>query len=79
MSIVRVDSRGRMVIPKKIGVRGTNAIVIPAGSFLVVIPLPKMPEGGWLITNKSRRELKDVAEKQGRKDAIERMRRRKNI
>ncbi|MCX8188325.1 MAG: VapB-type antitoxin [Nitrososphaeria archaeon] len=79
MSIIRVDSRGRMVIPKEIGVRDTNAIIIPAESFLVVIPLPKVPGGGWLITKKSRRELKDLAEKLGRKDAIERVKRRKKI
>ncbi len=66
-----------MVIPKEVGIRDTNAIVIPAESFLVVIPLPKTPEGGWIITKKSRRELKDLAEKVGRKDAIEGARRRK--
>lgn len=38
-----------MVIPKEVGIRDTNAIVIPAESFLVVIPLPKKPEVDGLL------------------------------
>ncbi|MBO3799942.1 MAG: hypothetical protein FGF52_02650 [Candidatus Brockarchaeota archaeon] len=42
MTIVRVDESGMATIPREIGVRGTRAIVIPAGSFLT-IPLPQSP------------------------------------
>jgi len=37
MSIVSVDERGRLTLPKKTGVRKTKAIVIPSGSFIIVI------------------------------------------
>jgi len=68
-----------MVIPKEFGVRATRAVVIPAGSFLVVIPLPGAPHekaGGWLTSARSRVELKRAAEEAARRDAVERARRR---
>jgi len=43
MVIVNIDERGRMTIPKEMGVRKTRAIVMPAGSFIVTIPLPRAP------------------------------------
>lgn len=79
MAVVRVDERGRMVIPKEFRIRATKAVVIPAGSFLVVIPLPGVPHekaGGWLPSTRSRAELKRAAEEAARKDAAERARRR---
>ncbi|MEM1522242.1 MAG: hypothetical protein QW407_01515 [Thermofilaceae archaeon] len=79
VAVVRVDDRGRMVIPKEFGVRATRAVVIPAGSFLVVIPLPGAPHekaGGWLTSARSRVELKRAAEEAARRDAVERARRR---
>ena len=44
MSVVEIDERGRMTVPKKLGLRKSRAIIIPAGSFFVTIPLPKDPE-----------------------------------
>jgi bifunctional DNA-binding transcriptional regulator/antitoxin component of YhaV-PrlF toxin-antitoxin module len=41
MSVVEIDERGRMTVPKKLGLRKSRAIIIPAGSFFVTIPLPK--------------------------------------
>jgi len=41
MTVVSVDDRGRITIPKEMGIRNTRAIIIPAGSFLVTIPLPE--------------------------------------
>ncbi|MEM3944110.1 MAG: hypothetical protein QXJ59_08480 [Thermofilaceae archaeon] len=79
MAVVRVDEQGRMVIPKEFGVRATRAVIIPAGSFLVVIPLPGAPHeksGGWLTSSRSRAELKRAAEEAARRDAAERARRR---
>ncbi|MBS7645698.1 MAG: hypothetical protein QXR65_07090 [Candidatus Bathyarchaeia archaeon] len=43
MAVVKMDARGRMTIPKEIGVRDVKAIVIPAASFFVTIPLPGKP------------------------------------
>lgn len=80
MSVVSVDERGRLTLPKNIGVRDTKAVVIPAGSFIVVIPLPRSPSAhaeGWLHTEKGARELKDEAEKAAMMDACERAKRRK--
>lgn len=79
VAIVRVDERGRMVIPREFGVRATRAVVIPAGSFFVVIPLPGAPHekaGRWLPSARSRAELKRAAEGAARRDAAERARRR---
>lgn len=79
MAIVKVDERGRMTIPKGFGVRGTKTIIIPAGSFFIVIPLPKVPHEeaeGWLITEKSRSDLKIFAERLAGEDAVKRAKRR---
>jgi len=79
MAIVTVDDRGRITIPKEMGIRNTRAIIIPAGSFLVTIPLPESPQTeseGWLETEKSREELQILAEKQAGDDAIKRAKRR---
>lgn len=67
------------MIPREFGVRSTKAVIIPAGSFFVVIPLPGVPHegaGGWLPSTKSRDELKKAAEKAARRDAVERARKR---
>jgi len=82
MAIVKVDERGRMTIPKEMGVRETKTIIIPAGSFFIAIPLPKAPHekaGDWLTTEKDRRELKILAERTGKEDAVKRARRRKQL
>jgi len=44
MSVVEIDERGRVTIPKKIGLKKSRAIVIPAASFFITIPLPESPE-----------------------------------
>ncbi len=75
MSIVSVDDRGRMTIPKEMGLRNSRAVVIQAGSFIVAIPLPKEPHkeaGGWLDTEKTIKELKTQAEKIAQKEASKR-------
>jgi len=82
MSIVSVDERGRLTLPKKTGVRKTKAIVIPSGSFIIVIPLPSKSASesrNWLKTKKDRRELKRVAEKLARQDAVKRAKRRRQL
>ncbi len=79
MAVVSVDDRGRITIPKEMGIRNTRVIIIPAGSFLVTIPLPESPQTeseGWLETEKSREELQTLAEKQAGDDAIKRAKRR---
>jgi len=82
VAIVTVDERGRMTIPKEIGIRKTRAIIIPAGSFFVTIPLSKTPHekaADWLDTDKERNRLKTLAEKAAKKDAVKRAKRRKQI
>ncbi|MEM3377940.1 MAG: VapB-type antitoxin [Candidatus Bathyarchaeia archaeon] len=82
MAIVTVDERGRMTVPKELGIRKTKAIIISAGSFFVAIPLPKTPQEeakGWLATSKSRTELKSLAEKAAFEDAVKRAKRRKQL
>jgi bifunctional DNA-binding transcriptional regulator/antitoxin component of YhaV-PrlF toxin-antitoxin module len=82
MAVVTVDERGRLTIPKELGVRGTKAIIIPAGSFFVTIPLPTKPHekaGSWLPSNVERKELKVIAEKSAYENAVNRAKRRKQI
>ena len=82
MAVVIVDERGRLTIPSEMEVRDTKATLIPAGPFLIIVPLPTQPleaSGGWLRTKLSRKELKALAEKQARKDAVKRARRRKQL
>jgi virulence-associated protein VagC len=82
MAVVAVDERGRLTIPSEFQVRGTRATLIPAGSFLIVVPIPREPleaSASWLRTKLSKKELKVLAEKAARKDAVERTRRRKQV
>jgi len=82
MAIVKVDGRGRMTVPKELGIRETKAVIIPAGSFFIMISLPKTPHEkakDWLATSKSRKGLKILAEKAAKKDAVKRAKRRKQL
>jgi bifunctional DNA-binding transcriptional regulator/antitoxin component of YhaV-PrlF toxin-antitoxin module len=82
MAVVVIDQRGRLTIPSELQVRDTKATLIPAGPFMIIIPLPSRPveaSGGWLRTDRGRRELKFSAEKQARKDAVRRAKRRRQL
>ncbi len=82
MSVVEIDERGRMTVPKKMGLKKSRAIVIPAGSYFLTIPLPKEPQKeaeNWLDTKRERRELKVQAEKLAQQDAVARAKRRKQL
>lgn len=75
MSIVSVDDRGRMTIPKEMGLRDTRAVIIQAGSYIIAIPLPKDPRKaaeGWLDTDKTTRELKNEAENLAQEESSKR-------
>ena len=82
MSVVTVDERGRMTIPKDLHVKSTKAIIIPAGSFFVTIPLPTKPHekaSSWLPSKLESKELKALAEKSAFENAVKRAKRRKQI
>jgi bifunctional DNA-binding transcriptional regulator/antitoxin component of YhaV-PrlF toxin-antitoxin module len=82
VSVVEIDDRGRMTIPKQIGLKRSRAIVIPAGSFFITIPLPKTPDKeaeNWLPTTKERKQLKKEAEELAREDAVNRAKRRHQL
>jgi len=82
MAVVEIDERGRMTIPKKIGLKKSRAIVIPAGSFFITIPLSKTPQKeveNWLDTSKERKEMKVEAEKLAQADAVNRAKRRHQL
>lgn len=69
MAVVTIDERGK-------------AVVIPAGSFFVVIPVPADPykfAGSWLSTERAVKELKVIAEKRAAEDAIDRAKRRTQL
>jgi len=80
MAVVTVDERGRLTIPSEFQVRGTRATLIPAGPFFILIPIPSQSleaSASWLPTKLGRKELKALAEKAARRDALKRARRRK--
>ena len=82
MSVVEIDERGRMTIPKKLGLKKSRAIVISAGSFFVTIPLPKSPQKeaeNWLPTSKERKQLKIETERLASEDAVNRAKRRTQL
>jgi len=82
MSVVEVDERGRMTVPKEIGLRKGKAAVIPAGSFFVVIPIvgdPYKVAGSWLQTERDSRVLKKLAEEKAAEDAVGRAKRRRQL
>ncbi|MGQ9639458.1 MAG: hypothetical protein ACUVUB_03255 [Candidatus Bathyarchaeia archaeon] len=63
-----------MTIPKEVDVRSTRAIVMPAGSSFVTIPLPKVlheEKDRWLITKHDIKELKAIAEKVAGEDRFD--------
>lgn len=79
MTVVEIDERGRMTAPKKLGLKKTRAIIIPAGSFFVTIPFSKAPQKEaekWLPSNKEHKELKNLAEEAATQDAVNRAKRR---
>ena len=82
MSVVEIDDRGRMTIPKEIGLRGSKAAVIPAGSFFVVIPIigdPYQVAGGWLDAGRDAKALKESADRKAAEDATGRAKRRRQL
>jgi len=82
VAVVTVDERGRMTIPKEMGLKRGKAVVIPAGSFFVVIPVPADPHkfaGSWLSTERTVKELKVIAEKRAAEDAVGRAKRRRQL
>ena len=75
MRIVEVDSKGRIVIPKKfreeLGIE-RKVLVINAGSHLKIIPLPSDPFkvlDGAFTTKKTFKELRRQAEKLAMEEA----------
>lgn len=79
MSVVKIDNRGRITLSRELR-GGDKAVVINAGTFIVVIPLPSRPEIhalGWLGSKKSTINLKAIGEEKAREDAVSRARRRK--
>ena len=43
MSIVEIDERGRVTIPKEMRVDAERAFVIPMGETYMIVPIPKAP------------------------------------
>ena len=80
MSVVSVDDRGRLTIPKELGIRGQRAVIIPAGSFFITIPLPEDPlkaSNNWIKTDKTTEVLGEPDERLAQEDALIRTKRRK--
>lgn len=82
MSILHIDERGRITLPREVRGKGGRVVVIPAGSFAVLIPIPEPSEEisfNWMPSKKERYELRLLAESLARKDAIARTKRRRQL
>ncbi len=82
MFVVKVDEWDRMVLPKLLGLRETRVVIISAGSFFVVVPIPEKPletAEGWLSSHSERGQFKELAEKATREDTLKRAKRRKHL
>ena len=81
LSVVKIDERGRVLLPRELR-EADRAVVIAAGSYALVIPVPAKPEehaSGWLATKHTAKELKALAEEGARKDALARAKRRRQL
>ena len=57
MSIVEIDGRGRVTIPKEMRTEADRVLVIPMGDSYMIIPIPKAPiEFEMKETGKSAKE-----------------------
>ena len=79
MSIVTVDDRRRIKLPKEIVNPGDKVVMLIVGSRIVLIPIPPRPleaSGSWLRSGLTIRELRRLAEKGAVEDVVRRLKRR---
>lgn len=65
MSVVEIEEQARITILKKFGLKKSRAVIIPAGSFFVTMPLKKgaqKEDEKWLFSNIELRELENLVE-----------------
>lgn len=80
-SIVSVDSRRRVRLPKEFVKPGDRVLVLPAGGRLVIIPIPPRPlkaASSWLRSIANSRELVKAAEESAEEEVEEKLRRREH-
>lgn len=75
MSIVEIDDRGRVTIPKEMRVEADKALVIPLGESYMLVPIPRTPLE--FETKESTKTAKEAAEKRIRSELKERLARRR--
>lgn len=75
MSIVEIDDRGRVTIPKDMRVEADRALVIPMGESYMLVPIPRAPIE--FETKESTKTAKETAEKRLKAEVRERMARRR--
>ncbi len=76
MSIVKVSNR-RIYIPKEIPFSAKKALLIPLDNVIIIVPIPDKPVE--IDISEDIRELRELAEKKARDDAIKRAKRRNQI
>jgi len=77
--IATVDDKGRIRVPKGLLSKGDKVLVIPAGSRIILIPIPPRPidiGGRWLKTKMDRKRLKEITEEEALKELEKRWRKR---
>ena len=79
MSILTVDDRRRVKLPKGVVSPGDKVVMLIVGSRIVLIPIPPRPleaSSSWLRSGLSRRELRRLAEEGAVEDVARRLKRR---
>ncbi len=78
-TVVKVDDRGRIKLPRNLVKPREKVLVIPAGSRIVVIPIPPRPlvtSGSWLKISIDRKRLREIVDEEALKEISEKLKRR---
>ncbi len=74
--VVKADDRGRIKLPKEMFSPGDRVLVLPAGRRVILIRVPPRPleaSSSWLRTEKSREELRALAESRALEEVGEKL------
>ncbi len=78
-TVVKVDDRGRIKLPRNLVKPREKVLVIPAGSRIIVIPIPPRPlaaSSSWLKISIDRKELREIVDEEALKEISEKLERR---
>ncbi len=77
--VAKVDDRGRVKFPRNVLRPREKVLIIPAGSRIVVIPIPPRPllsSGGWLKEDVDKKALRIMVEEEALVEVSRKLERR---